>query len=308
MYSTNIKQLSTEIRTPFLWRNGKILSWSEVSIDPGIHALHYGTGIFEGIRVFQNDSGVSKGFKTTEHYKRFSHSAASSGMNLDFTTDELCRATADIIEANQLQNAYLRPLCIQSDGYEQMASASGATTTFIMAFVLPDTINRQIPVQKATISPFIKPKQNAQLFKSKNTGHYILISAAARDAVSKGYNQAIFLDENQNVTEALTDNLFIVSNGVVITPPDEAPILLGITRETLYELLIQDGFEVLKKDISLSSLMEADEIFTSSTAGHIKAIGRVNNTIIGDMQRVGPITSRASRLLDKYISMEIGKD
>lgn len=279
-----------------VWEDGKLVANSQVAVDGHSHCLHYGTGFFEGIRSHRRSDGTTAIFRLEDHIARFFRSAELMSMSIDFTREALAQACHDVLDANGLGDAYIRPLGLMNDSFDVMTKPKGNVKVLVMATPFPGQADgAPVPSKRASVSSFRRYRANTSYHQAKAVGHYSLVMVAVYEAKRKGFEQAIFLDENDRVCEALTDNIFVVRGDRVLTPSPENPMLLGITRETVIAALRADGFEVQETDIRLGELLTADEVFTTGTASGIQAIREVDGRPIG-AGVAGPVTRHAHHL------------
>ncbi len=282
--------------TIVVWEDGKLVTSAQVAVDAQSHCLHYGTGFFEGIRSHRRSDGTTAIFRLDDHIARFFRSAELMSMSIDFTRAELARACREVLEANGLGEAYIRPLGLMNDPFDVMAKPSGQLKILVMAAPFAGLADgAPVPQKRATIASFRRSRANTSFHQAKAVGHYSLVIVAVGEVKRKGVEQAIFLDERDRVCEALTDNVFVVRGDRVLTPSADNPILLGITRETVIAALRADGLAVDETDVGLDELLAADEVFTTGTASGIQAVREIDGRPIG-AGRPGPVTLRAHDL------------
>jgi branched-chain amino acid aminotransferase len=287
----------------YIWMNGKFLEWDEAKIHVLTHALHYGSGVFEGIRAYSTKKGTAV-FRLTDHIKRFFKSAKIYLMDIPYPLDELVETTKELIRKNELESCYIRPIAFR--GYGEMGlfplkcpiDVAIAAWTW-GAYLGEEGIKNGIRVK---ISSFRRIDPNTLPPAAKATGQYINSILAKVEAVTDGYDEAILLDTRGVVSEGSGENIFIVKDGKLITPTTSASILEGITRHSILTLAHEMGIEVVERDIVRSDLYWADEAFFTGTAAEVVPIREVDNRPIG---KPGPITRK---LQEAFYAIIRGED
>ncbi|MCL4472528.1 MAG: branched-chain-amino-acid transaminase [Actinobacteria bacterium] len=273
-----------------IWMNGKLVDWADAQVHLLTHALHYGSGVFEGIRAYDTKKGTHV-YRLTEHIERLMRSAKIYMMDVPFTVEELVQATKDVIRANELESCYVRPIIYR--GYGEMglfplhAPVDVAIAVWPWGTYLGDEgIKHGI---RAKISSFRRFGPNSMPPAAKATGQYLNSSLAKVEAVKGGYEEAILLDDQGNLSEGSGENLFVVRNGVVATPPTSSDVLEGITADTVAAICRDEGIPLEKKVMVRSDLYVADEAFLTGTAAEIVPLREVDDRVIGEP---GPITKK----------------
>lgn len=276
-------------KAEFMWLNGKLVPWDSAQVPLLTHTLHYGVGVFEGIRAYATPRGPAV-FRLREHMKRMLDSARICLMELPVSADALCEATLELIRANRQQHCYLRPVAWYGDeamGLGAINRVHVAIAGFEWgAYLGEEALKNGI---RAKISSFQRRSANAIPTKGKITGAYVNSVLAKREAKLGGYDEAIMLDESGYVSEATGENIFIVREGVLWTPPLGGAILAGITRDSILRLARDRGLVVHEADFSRDLLYCADECFLTGTAAEVTPVREVDDRRIGD-GRVGPVT------------------
>ena len=274
----------------YVWMNGKFIRWHEAKIHILTHALHYGSGVFEGIRCYKTEQG-SAVFRLREHMERLYKSAETYYMKIPFTIDELCEATVKLISMNKLSECYIRPIAYR--GYGEMGLNPLKIPVDVAIVVWPwglylgkEALERGARMKT---SVFERISSKALPVKAKACGQYINSILAKVDALNQGYDECIMLDYQGYFTEGSAENIFIVKNKILKTPPDDASILLGITRDSVIEIAKNLGYKTEKARITKDMLYEADEAFFTGTAAEIAPISQVDNQKIGE-GKPGPVT------------------
>lgn len=282
------------LRSEQIWLDGKLVKWNEGQVHLMTHALHYGLGVFEGIRAYRTHDGRLAVFRLREHIERLIDSAHICMMKIPFTTEQLVEACLELLRAQKGQfanGAYLRPIAFMGDG----AMGLGATNPTRMAITAWDWgaylgdkgIREGI---RAKVSSFTRMHVNVNMVRGKISGQYVNSILAKREAVLAGYDEAILLDISGFVAEASGENLFLVNKkGVIKTPPLSSPILDGITRDTVLQFLQDSGREVEEVTFTRDALYIANEVFFTGTAAEITPVREVDDRQVG-AGKPGPIT------------------
>ncbi|MFH1850180.1 MAG: branched-chain amino acid transaminase [archaeon] len=284
-----------------IWINGKLLPWKDAKVHVLTHALHYGSAVFEGIRCYKTVKGPAI-FRFSEHMKRLYDSAKIIGMEIPYRIDELCQATRELIRANRLQECYIRPIAFY--GYGKMGLSTLGCKVDVSIAVWPwgaylgeDGLKNGIRVR---IASFSRHHPNVMMTKAKVTGNYINSILAKREAQDSGYEEAVFLDTNGFVSEGSGENIFIVRNGSLTTPP-AATILEGITRNSVIYMAGRMGIQVSEEAITRDQLYTADEVFFTGTAAELTPIREIDNRVIG---KPGPVTKKLQKQFFSIITGE----
>lgn len=268
----------------YIWKNGELIPWADATTHVLSHSLHYGSGVFEGIRCYQNpETKKSYVFRLRDHMERLVRSCKIALIDLPYTVDELCDATLEVIRANKLEKCYIRPLVYR--GYGVMGvDPSGAPTDVIIAvwpwdsYLGPDALESGVSVG---VSSWRQRSNNAIPPAVKATASYMNSILAKLEAKEHGYAEAIMLNEQGLVCEGTGENLFIVRNGILSTPPLSDGLLEGITRDTV--LCLADDLEIpaIEESLTRSDLYVADEVFMTGSAAELTPIGSVDGRTIG---------------------------
>jgi branched-chain amino acid aminotransferase len=279
-----------------VWMNGSLVPEREATVPFLTPGLHYGIGVFEGIRAYAASKGAAV-FRLRDHMERLQKSARILGFReLPYTTDELIDAAKATIAANHLEACYIRPLVYLAEGAWNLTIDSGRPHVGIAvwpwkAYLGPQALDAGV---RANISSFTRHHPNVSMTKAKITGNYANSVLAKNDSVRLGFDEAIMLDPDGYVAECTGENLFIVRNDVLHTPP-AAGILDGITRDSVITLATDAGLEVLETRLTRDDLYAADEIFVCGTAAEVIGLREVDFRQIG-AGRTGPVTRRLQRL------------
>ncbi len=276
-----------------IWMDGALIDWDAANVHVLTHSLHYGLGVFEGIRCYKQSDGSSAIFRLREHIQRLADSAKIATLPMPYDVDTLCAASVETVKANKLEECYLRPLAFVGDGAMGLGARDNPTRVTIIAwkwgaYLGEDGLKRGI---RAKVSSFSRAGVNALMAKGKVVGHYVNSILAKREVLQNGYDEAIMLDPQGYVCEASGENIFVVRNGVVSTAPLGSSILGGITRETTIRLMQDMGLEVRERLIGRDELYIADEVFMVGTAAEVTPVREVDDRTVGAGER-GPITEK----------------
>ena len=286
-----------------IWLDGTFCDWKDAKIHILTHTLHYGTGVFEGVRAYETEQGPAI-FRLRDHTSRLFKSAELIGMNIPYSQTELMEAQCESVKINKLKNAYIRPLCfygnegmgLRADNLKVHASVSSWDWG---AYLGEDKIKNGIKVK---VSPFPKRAADSMLYKAKATGNYLNSMLALQDALSSGYDEALILDTENTVNEGSGENFFIVKNETLITP-GLSTVLDGITRKTIIQLAADLEISTEEKKIELDEVYNCDEAFFTGTAAEVTPIIQINNESIGN-RKPGKITSM---LQENYFKLITGR-
>ncbi len=271
-----------------IWMNGQLVDWDLANVHVLTHTLHYGNGVFEGIRAYETDNGPAV-FRLTPHIERLFRSAKILCIDIPYSVDELVDAVKETVNVNNLPSCYIRPLAYLSYGEMGLnplpCSVDVAIATWPWGAYLGDEgINSGV---RMMISSWQRHDPNAMPPAAKGCGHYINSQMAKVQAVRAGYDEAILLSPQGYVSECTGENLFLVRNGVIVTPPTSAGALEGITQDSVRQIALDLGIEYREGNILRSDLYTAEEAFLSGTAAEVVPIKSVDDREIGDP---GPVT------------------
>ncbi len=263
---------------PYYWFDGAIALRETVSVDPFAHGLHYGTGVFEGIRAYATPRGPGI-FRLREHMERFARSAATYQLKLAWSVPALCAAIVETLRRNELESAYIRPLAFYGERTISLAPYMYCPTHVLVAFrALGDYFGAgQENGIRTTISSWRKFSSKAMPTTVKAAGHYANSVLAMQDAVGRGFDEAILLNDRGEVAEGTGENVFLVKNGTLLTNDRSADVLHGITRRSVLELAADLGIPVEIGPLSVDDLHEADEAFFTGTAAEVTPIACIDD-------------------------------
>ncbi|MEJ1400705.1 MAG: branched-chain amino acid transaminase [Candidatus Sedimenticola sp. (ex Thyasira tokunagai)] len=282
-------------RDGWIWLDGEMVPWREAKVHVLTHTLHYGMGVFEGVRAYKTDKGAAI-FRLQDHTDRLFQSAHILGMNIPYDAETLNQAQIEAVRVNNLDSAYLRPMCfLGSEGMGLRADNLKVHTMVAAwewgAYLGDDNLKNGIRVR---VSSFTRHHVNITMCRAKANGNYMNSMLALKEALDDGYDEALLLDSQGFVMEGSGENVFIVRNGIIYTP-DLSSALDGITRRTLFVLAEELGIPVVEKRITRDEVYIADEAFFTGSAAEVTPIREVDNRPIGNGGR-GPITERLQGL------------
>ncbi len=270
-------------------KNGELVDWADATVHVGVHGLHYGSGVFEGIRAYETPKGTAV-FRLSEHLKRLELSAKLLYMELPYSQDELKAATWDLIGANELPSCYLRPIAFYGYGQLGVAARDNPVDVAIMAwpwgaYLGEEGLRNGIRVK---VSSWQRVGPNVIPHVAKATGVYINSMLAVGEANRAGYDEAILLTAEGTIADGSGESIFIVRDGVLYTPDLSASILVGITRDSVIQIAQDLGYRVVEKPLIRTDLYLADEVFMCGTAAEVTPIREVDDHVVGPP---GPITT-----------------
>jgi branched-chain amino acid aminotransferase len=288
-----------------IWLDGRMVDWGDANIHILTHTLHYGLGVFEGIRCYRTDDGRSAVFRLTEHIRRLFESAHINLLRIPYTQEEIIQAVLDSLRANHLEEGYIRPLVFVGEGAMGLNPADNPIRVSVIVwpwgkYLGEEGMERGI---RAKVSTFTRHFVNAKMTKGKTCGDYVNSILAKRESLLDGYDEAIMLDTQGLVSEASGENLFAVRDGVIRTPPLQT-VLDGITRASVIEIARGKGIPVQEATLTRDDLYIADEIFLTGTAAEVTPIREIDNRQIGEGKR-GPV---AKVLQDGFFDVVAGRD
>ncbi|MEO0070100.1 MAG: branched-chain amino acid transaminase [candidate division WOR-3 bacterium] len=279
-----------------IWFNGKLVQWKEAKVHVLTHTLHYGLGVFEGIRFYKCDDGRVAIFRLDEHVNRLFDSARVVNIEIPFTKKEISSAIKKTIIANKLESGYIRPIVFIGDGAMGLYAVENPIHVAIAVWEWGPYLGDKGVKEgiKAKISSYTRHHVNASMTKAKICGYYVNSILAKREVIKGGYDEAILLDTEGYVAEASGENIFIVSKGVLKTTPPTA-ILPGITRDSVIKIARDSGIEVQEERFTRDELYIADEAFLTGTAAEITPVVSVDDRKIGN-GKPGEITKQLQNI------------
>ena len=287
--------MSFSDRDGTIWMDGEMVPWRDAKVHVLTHSLHYGLGVFEGVRAYQSEHGTAI-FRLHDHTNRFFRSAHILGMDMPYDAETLNNAQKQVIRANDLEAAYIRPLAFY--GSEGMGIRADMLTTHVAiatwewgAYLGDDGLENGIKVRTSSLT---RHHVNITMCRAKACGNYINSILALQEAVSAGADEALMLDAEGYVMEGTGENIFIVRDNKIYTP-DLTSALEGITRDTVITLIKELGIELVEKRITRDEVYIADEVFFTGTAAEVTPVRELDNRTIGSGKR-GPITEKIQSL------------
>lgn len=276
--------------------DGKLVPWHEANVHILTHTLHYGYGVFEGIRCYQTNKKASIIFRLQEHVDRLFDSAAILGIEIPFTKDKIFNATVQVVRENRLEECYIRPIVFLGDNKMGLNPRGVDVRVAIAAwpwgtYLGEDGLNKGIRVR---VSSFTRHHVNISMTKAKATGFYINSIMAKAEAVQDGYDEGILLDPHGFVSEGSGENIFLLHKGTLSTPSLSCSNLDGITRDAVLEICKDLNINVKERNVTRDELYIADEIFLTGTAAEITPVREVDNRVIGSGKK-GEITDRIQK-------------
>lgn len=289
-----------EDRDGVIWLDGEWKPWREARVHVLTHTLHYGCGVFEGLRAYKTDQGVAI-FRLRDHTDRLFRSAKILQMEMPYDKDTLDQVQKEVVARNELEGAYIRPMCFL--GSEGMGLHAHALRVHVMvaawrwgAYLGQEAMHKGIRVHTSSLT---RNHVNSLMLKAKANGNYLNSILAVREASANGYDEALMLDHEGYVAEGSAENVFIVRNGKLYTP-DLTSALEGITRDTVIAIAREQGLEVIEKRITRDEVYVADEAFFTGTAAEVTPISELDRRTIGNGER-GPITSKLQATYFDYV-------
>jgi branched-chain amino acid aminotransferase len=286
-----------------IWMDGELVEWSDAKIHVLTHTLHYGTGVFEGVRAYETSDGPAI-FRLEDHTNRLFESAKLIGMQIPYDAKKLNDAQSQVVKINNLKNAYIRPMCFYGSEGMGLRADNLKVHTIIAAwdwgsYLGDDKILNGIKVK---VTDFPKRSEKSMLHKAKASGNYLYSMLALKDALNSGYDEALILDIDDNVNEGSGENFFMIINNTIHTPKD-ATVLNGITRQTVMKIARDLNYRVEETNISVDDVKSSDEAFFTGTAAEVTPIIQVDNVKIND-GKPGEITKKIQKI---YFDLIRGK-
>lgn len=291
-------------KTDYIWKNGEMKKWDETQEHVLTHTLHYGTGVFEGIRFYETSKGPAI-FGLKEHVERLFASAKVLGLKVDFTEEEIIFAIKKLVKENKINSGYIRPLIYFGAGKMGLDTINARVDFIIATWPWGAYLGEEGKLNgiNAKISDYSRHNLKEGLNLVKATGFYINSMLAKMDALNNGYKEAILLDGNANIAECSGENIFIIKENVLFTPTTKH-CLKGITRDSIIKIAKDKGLKVIEKDISQEELFDADGCFLTGTAAELTSLVNVNGKKIGD----GCVNPLAKELQEEYDLIVRGKN
>jgi len=288
-----------------IWMNGKLVPFKNAKVHVLTHALHYSTSIFEGIRCYDTPEG-SAIFRLPEHIDRFFNSAKMYSMKMPYSKKKISDGIVSTVNASKLKQCYIRPLAYYGYGTMGLTPTNNKVDVSISCWEwkMGESKAGKFSGAKCKISKWIRIDSKSQPMKAKSAANYSNAALARMEALNAGYDEAIMLNNKGHVAEGSAENIFVVKNGRITTPPLDADILDGITRDSAIKLLKSNKIKVIEKNLKINDLLKADEIFMTGTAAEVKSVTRVNKTKIGN-GKIGEVTKE---LQESFMDTVMGKN
>jgi branched-chain amino acid aminotransferase len=290
-----------------IWMDGKLVDWEDATVHVLTHALHYGTGVFEGIRAYETPNGPGV-FRLTDHIKRLYRSAHVYMIEIPYSVDTLVEAAKETVRASGLKACYVRPIVYHGYGEMGLNPLNAPVNVSIAVWPWGTYLGDECLENGARliISSWRRPDPNVLPGKAKATGQYINSGLAKVEAIKGGYDDAIMLAPDGTVAEGTGENLFIVRDNVVLTPPESAAILMGVTRDSIMTIARDLGYELIERKLVRSDIYTADEVFLTGTAAEVTPVREVDERPIGSGTR-GPVTKEIQQTYFAAVKGEIDR-
>ena len=288
-----------------IWMNGKLIPFKDAKVHVLTHALHYSTAVFEGIRCYNTPNG-SAIFRLPEHVDRFFNSAKLYGMKIRYSKKQISNAIIKTVKTSGLKECYIRPLAYYGYGTMGLTPTLNKVDVSIACWKwkMGESKAGKFSGAKCKISKWIRIDSKSQPMQSKSAANYSNAALARVEALKNGYDEAIMLNNKGNVAEGSAENIFVVKNGIIKTPPLDADILNGITRNSVIQLIKKEHMKLVEKNITINELLKADEVFMTGTAAEVKSVTKIDKNAIGN-GGVGEITKELQK---SFMNIVMGKD
>ena len=285
-----------------IWLNGSLVDWDNAKIHVLTHGLHYATGVFEGVRCYKTVDG-SEIFRLSDHIQRLMDSARIYYMDLGYTKQQLERAVVETVRANDVEECYIRPIAYYGYGKMGVNPLPNKVSIAIAAWKWDEYLKRTDGGEKgvrAIVSSWIRIDNRAMPMRAKATANYANSVLARVEAIKAGFDEAIMLNSSGTVVEASAENIFIIKNDVLVTPPISSGALEGMTRSSILSIAKEKGIECEVRNMSRDELYTATEVFLTGTAAEVKPVVEIDNRTIGDGQ-TGKMTKKLALLFDAVV-------
>jgi len=288
-----------------IWMNGKLIPFKDAKVHVLTHALHYSTAVFEGIRCYNTPNG-SAIFRLPEHVDRFFNSAKLYGMKIRYSKKQISNAIIKTVKTSGLDECYIRPLAYYGYGTMGLTPTLNKVDVSIACWKwkMGESKAGKFSGAKCKISKWIRIDSKSQPMQSKSAANYSNAALARVEALKNGYDEAIMLNNKGNVAEGSAENIFVVKNGIIKTPPLDADILNGITRDSVIQLIKKEHMKLIEKNITVNELLKADEVFMTGTAAEVKSVTKIDKNAIGN----GGIGEITKELQKSFMNIVMGKD
>ncbi len=291
-------------KTPYIWFNGQLVHWEQATVHVLAHAIHYGSSVFEGIRCYETPRGPAV-FRLTPHIRRLFDSAKVYRMEIPYSQEQLISATKETVRANGLRSAYIRPVVLRGYGTIGLDPTNNPVEVAIAAVEWGKYLGAEAMEQgvNVCVSSWNRFAPNTMPALAKAGGNYLNSQLVRLEASRHGYSEGIALDASGYVSEGSGENIFVVRDGIVLTPPVSASILNGITRDTVLHILREMGVEVREQNIPRELLYVADELFFTGTAAEVTPVRSVDGIVVGEGRR-GPLTTEVQATFFSFVQGE----
>jgi branched-chain amino acid aminotransferase len=288
-------------QSELIWQNGEFVAWDDAKVHVLTHGLHYGTGVFEGIRCYETDRGPAI-FRHLEHLDRLERSAKLYYMDLPYSLEQLRAATRELVARNELRSCYIRPLVFRGYGVMGLNPLEAPVEVAIAmwewgAYLGDEGKSKGV---RAKVSSWERISPRSLIPQAKASGQYLNSVLAKIESLKGGYDEAILLDDHGHVCEGSAENVFVVRDGVIITPPLTASILDGITRRSVLQIARDLGYPTLERDIARAELYLADEVFLTGTGAELVPVRELDDLAVAD-GKPGEITRVLQHAFDEAL-------
>ena len=302
------KDVSTMKIAPKVWRNGEFIEWKDARVHVMTHAIHYGSSVFEGVRAYHTERGTAV-FRLTEHIQRLLNSAKVYRMDVNRKLEDLCQATVELVRDGGMDECYIRPIIFRGLNEDKPAFGVNPFPNPVDCYIAAWDWGKYLGEEalekgvEVCVSSWTRTPSNSLPAVAKAGANYMNSQLIKMEAILNGFSEGIALDDRGYISEGSGENLFLVNNGKLVTPPLGASILPGITRDSVIEIARELGIEVEETNIQRAALYLADELFFTGTAAEITPISKVDRITIGEGKR-GEITKK---IQDEYFAIIHGK-
>jgi branched-chain amino acid aminotransferase len=279
-----------------IWLNGEFVAWEDAKVHVLTHAMHYGTGVFEGIRAYETERGTAV-FRHQDHLDRLEKSAKLYYMDLPFSKEQIREATHELIARSGFKSCYIRPLVYRGYGPMGLNPLENPVDAMVAVWEWGAYLGEegQRTGVRARVSSYRRISADSLIPHAKACGQYLNSVLAKIESLKSGYEEAILLDDKGNVSEGTGENIFVIRDGVIYTPPQTAGILDGINRKSCIQIARDLGYELVERDIARAEVVLADEVFLTGTAAELTPLREIDDIEIGPP---GPVTREIQRVFD----------
>lgn len=288
-----------------IWMNGRMVPFKDAKVHVLTHALHYSTAVFEGIRCYDTPKG-SAIFRLPEHVDRFFRSAKLYSMKMEFSREQITDAIVKTVKTSTLKECYIRPLAYYGYGTMGLTPTPNKVDVAIACWEwkMGESKAGKETGARCKISSWIRIDSRSQPMQAKAASNYANAALARVEALNNGYDEAIMLNHHGKIAEGSAENIFVVKDGEIFTPPLSSGCLAGITRDSVIQLIRADGMDVTEREMERDDLYSADEIFMTGTAAEVKSVAQVDNVTIDD----GKMGNTTKRLQKSFMDIAMGRD